>query len=79
MRRAAWLAPLALWPSQQYYYGTLVMPTRSQVAAAIVALPVTGSGLLAVAALSVLEWRDGRRIPRSSVAEAQRVLGRSAR
>ena len=78
-KRAAWLTPLALWPSQQYYYGTLVMPTRSQVAAAIIALPITGSGLLAVAALSVLEWRTGKRIPRPSVADARRVLGRSAR
>jgi hypothetical protein len=59
--RAAWLAPLALWPSQQYYYGTLVMPTRSAVAAALIALPVTGSGILAVAALAAIEWRQGRR------------------
>jgi hypothetical protein len=59
--RAAWLAPLALWPSQQYYYGTLVMPARSTVAAAIVAVPVTGSGLLAVAVLAVVAWRGGVR------------------
>ncbi len=77
--RAAWLAPLALWPSQQYYYGTLVMPTRSQVAAAIVALPVTGSGLFALAALSALEWRDGKRFAKPEVSGARRVLGRSAR
>ena len=77
--RAAWLAPLALWPSQQYYYGTLVMPTRSQVAAAIIALPVTGSGLIAVAALSALEWRAGNRLERPPVGWVRRVLGRSAR
>jgi hypothetical protein len=59
--RAAWLAPLALWPSQQYYYGTLVMPARSTVAAAIVAVPVTGSGLLAVAVLAAVAWRGGAR------------------
>ena len=59
--RAAWLAPLALWPSQQYYYGTLVIPTQSAVAAALIALPVTGSGILAVAALAAIAWREGRR------------------
>lgn len=59
--RAAWLAPLALWPSQQYYYGTLIMPARSSIAAAIVALPVTGSGLFALAALAAVAWRDGAR------------------
>lgn len=59
--RAAWLAPLALWPSQQYYYGTLVMPARSSIAAAIVALPVTGSGLFALAALAIVAWRGGAR------------------
>ena len=40
--RAAWLAVPAIWPAQQFYYGTLVMPTRSKVAAAIVAFPVAG-------------------------------------
>jgi hypothetical protein len=76
--RAAWLAPLALWPSQQYYYGTLVMPTRSAVAAALIALPVTGSGILAVAALAALEWRQGRR-PTRSTRGTRDVLGPSAR
>jgi hypothetical protein len=65
--RAAWLAPLALWPSQQYYYGTLVMPTRSQIAAAIIAWPTTGSGIIAVAVLGFIEWRNGRRIRRPRV------------
>jgi hypothetical protein len=65
--RAAWLAPLALWPSQQYYYGTLVMPTRSQIAAAIIAWPTTGSGIIAVAVLALIEWRNGRRIGRPRV------------
>lgn len=69
--RAAWLAPLALWPSQQYYYGTLVMPTRSQIAAAIIALPTTGSGIIAVAVLAVMAWRQGRRIGRPRVPAAE--------
>jgi hypothetical protein len=59
--RAAWLLPLALWPSQQYYYGSLAMPTRSNLAAAIVALPVTGSGLIAITVLAVAEWHRGHR------------------
>ena len=46
--RAAWLAVPAIWPAQQFYYGTLVMPTRSKVAAAIVAFPVAGSGAAAL-------------------------------
>ena len=46
--RAAWLAVPAIWPAQQFYYGTLVMPTRSKVAAAIVAFPVAGSGAVAL-------------------------------
>lgn len=60
--RAAWLAPLALWPSQQYYYGTLVMPTYSALAAAVIALPITGSGIIAVAILAAMEWRKGQRL-----------------
>ena len=77
--RAAWLAPLALWPSQQYYYGTLVMPTRSSVASAIVAVPVTGSGLLAVAALAAIAWRHGAR-PHRRVGRGTRTpMGPSVR
>lgn len=59
--RAAWMAVLALWPSQQYYYGTLVLPARSQVAAAVIALPITGSGILALGILAAGEWRRGVR------------------
>jgi hypothetical protein len=56
--RAAWLAVPAIWPAQQFYYGTLVMPTRSAIAAAIVAFPVAGSGALALFVLAVVTWRD---------------------
>jgi hypothetical protein len=55
--RSAWLAVPALWPAQQFYYGTLVMPTKSKVAAAIVAIPVAGSGMIALFAVALLTWR----------------------
>ena len=56
--RAAWLAVPAIWPAQQFYYGTLVMPTRSKVAAAIVAFPVAGSGAAALFVVALLTWRQ---------------------
>jgi hypothetical protein len=59
--RAAWLVPLALWPSQQYYYGTLAMPARHALVAAIVAFPITGSGIIAIVALALVEWHRGAR------------------
>jgi hypothetical protein len=55
--RAAWLVVPALWPSQQFYYGTLAMGARSAVAAALVALPVPGSGLLALLVLAAVTVR----------------------
>lgn len=55
--RAAWLVVPALWPSQQYYYGTLAMGARSGLAAAIVAFPVAGSGLIALLVLAIAERR----------------------
>lgn len=61
--RAAWLAVPALWPSQQYYYGSMAMGARSGLAAAIVAFPIEGSGLWALLVLSVVEWRRGARPP----------------
>jgi hypothetical protein len=56
--RAAWLAVPAIWPAQQFYYGTLVMPTRSKIAAAIVAFPVAGAGAAALFAVAFLTWRE---------------------
>jgi hypothetical protein len=53
--RAAWLAVPALWPAQQWYYGTLAMPSRSLIACCVVAAPVPASGALAVIALGGLE------------------------
>lgn len=59
--RGAWLAVPALWPSQQYYYGSLAMGAKSGLAAAIVAFPINGSGLWALLALAALEWHRGAR------------------
>jgi hypothetical protein len=55
--RAAWLAVPALWPAQQWYYATLVLPTRSRLIAALVAVPVPLSGFLALFAAALLRLR----------------------
>ena len=57
--RAAWLVVPAIWPSQQFYYGTIAMPTRSKIATALIALPVPGNGLLALGALALVTLRHG--------------------
>ncbi len=57
--RAAWLVVPAIWPSQQFYYGTIAMPSRSKVATALIALPVPGNGLLALGALALVTWSNG--------------------
>ena len=59
--RAAWLVVPAIWPSQQFYYGTIAMPTRSKTATALIALPVPGNGLLALGALALVTWCHGDR------------------
>ena len=59
--RAAWLVVPAIWPSQQFYYGTIAMPTRSKVATALIALPVPGNGLLALGALALVTFSHGDR------------------
>jgi hypothetical protein len=58
---AAWLAVPAIWPSPQYYYRTLAMPVRNDLVAAIVALPVPASPVLALLVLAVIHWRRGLR------------------
>lgn len=58
--RAAWLAVCALWPSQQFYYGTLAMPARSKIVGAVMAFPIPGNGLLAVVALALVTIRQRR-------------------
>jgi hypothetical protein len=59
--KAAWLSVPALWPSQQYYYGALAIGTRDPIAAAIVALPLPGVGLIAFFVLAAVAWSRGTR------------------
>lgn len=65
--KAAWMAVPALWPSLQPYYTTLAMPTRSALAAAVIALPINQSGLFALFALAALHvgrwYRSRTEIP----------------
>ena len=78
--RAAWLAVPAIWPSQQYYYGTLAMGARSDLAAAIVSFPIPGSGLVALLVLAVVTWRrEGGPRWRESANGLRRRIGPSAR
>ncbi len=75
--RAAWLIVPAIWPSQQYYYGTIAMPTKSKIATALIALPVPGNGLLALGALAaatLVSRNDGRDAPST----ARAAIGRRA-
>ncbi len=64
--RAAWLIVPALWPSQQWYYGTLVMPTKNRLVAAIVAAPFPLAGFVALVAMVGVTWWTARthRTPR---------------
>jgi hypothetical protein len=57
--RAAWLIVPAIWPSQQFYYGTIALPAKSKIALALIALPVPGNGLLALGALALVTWSSG--------------------
>jgi hypothetical protein len=59
--RAAWLVVPAIWPSQQFYYGTIALPAKSKIALALIALPVPGNGLLALGALALVTWSQGDR------------------
>jgi hypothetical protein len=78
--RAAWLAVPAIWPSQQYYYGTLAMGARSDLAAAIVSIPIPGSGLVALFILAAVTWRrEGSARWRETANGLRRRIGPSAR
>jgi hypothetical protein len=65
--KSAWLAVPALWPSQQWYYSSLALPVRSAIVGAVIAVPVAGSGALALfvyALVTVLaRRREARREP----------------
>jgi len=60
-QRAAWLVVPAIWPSQQFYYGTIALPVGSKIALALIALPVPGNGLLALGVLALVTWSNGDR------------------
>ena len=59
--RAAWLVVPAIWPSQQFYYGTIALPATEQGRAGPDRLPVPGNGLLALGALALVTWSHGDR------------------
>lgn len=61
-KRAAWLAVPALWPSTQFYYGTLAMPGLTPLAAAVMVIPSQWSVLAACVVLAV-QVRTGRSSP----------------
>jgi hypothetical protein len=73
--RAAWLVVPAIWPSQQFYYGTIAMPSRSKIAIALIALPVPGNGLLALGALALVTWANGDRGALGNFRVGQRAHG----
>ena len=60
---AAWLAVPALWPAQQWYYATLVLPTRSRLVAGIIATPIPLAGFVALVAAAAHAWWSRRPHP----------------
>jgi hypothetical protein len=59
----------ALWPSQQWYYASLALPVRSALVGAIIAVPVVGSGALALfvfAFATLLQQRRDSRLAAAS-------------
>ena len=77
--RAAWLVVPAIWPSQQFYYGTIALPARSKIALALIALPVPGNGLLALGALALVTWSHGDRGLLGSLSLRRRRAARAQR
>jgi hypothetical protein len=70
--RAGWMAVPA-FAGYQWYYTTFVMATRSPVAAALAAVPVAGSGMLALLGLAMLRTWSAR----SSATDRAARLSRS--
>jgi hypothetical protein len=62
--KSAWLAVPALWPSQQWYYASLALPVRSALVGAIIAVPVVGSGALALFVYALVTVLARRRTAR---------------
>ena len=63
---AAWLAVPALWPSQQWYYATLILPTKSRLVAAIISTHLPVAGLISLVALAAVRWVERRNGPSRS-------------
>ena len=59
--RAAWLVVPAIWPSQQFYYGTIAMPAGARSPWPSSPCRCPGNGLLALGALAIVTWSHGER------------------
>ena len=68
--KSAWLAVPALWPSQQWYYASLALPVRSALVGALIAVPVVGSGALALFVFALVTVLTRRRSARREAAPA---------
>jgi hypothetical protein len=77
-RAASWSVPV-LWPATQFHYSVFAMPARmTTMAAAILALPVPGAPVVAVAAEAVLGIVERRRKPTGDTSDAGTRRGTSA-
>lgn len=74
VRRGAWLAMPAVWPTPQPYYMSMAMPSMSRVACALVILPIPGAGLLALVGVLVADFVRQHRIMRPWVAISRRTM-----
>jgi hypothetical protein len=64
---AAWLAVPALWPAQQWYYASLALPVRSALVGALIAVPMVGSGALALFVYAIVSVLSRRRAARRAL------------
>jgi hypothetical protein len=60
--RAAWWIVPALWPSTQYYYGSLTLPAVTPIAALVLCAQFPGVAAVAVVVSSIELWRSRRRL-----------------
>jgi hypothetical protein len=60
-QRAAWWIVPALWPSTQYYYGSLTLPAVTPIAALVLCAQFPGVAAVALVVSSVELWRNRRR------------------
>ena len=61
VRRAGWLAVPVLWPATAFLYGSMALPVITPVMGAIMAVPVPGAPLVAIAAEVGVLWLRSRR------------------